>query len=527
MANRFIYKIPKKDRTDKSPYRLYDPHTEGVRTWSLENKDENSKDQKVPQELRVLSIDPAIKNFALRIESRRNDGLIRGIAFLRSDVSDTSPQAKKDIENTLLCSRVYERISTLLDSHREEYLKCHIVVIERQLPQNYPLVRVSQHVISYFLIKLKNTPLLPLVIEVNSSLKTRQLGAPKGLNERQTKLWAVEHALRLLSWRNDVASIALIQKSKKKDDLADTICQIEALFSYWKLPVTREATAIVSVPLKVVVREKEENPFIPAVLGSGSGSNFGPRLFNIKSPLKYRRSSLTDDGIILYDPDLTLYENKMKEMRGLKEETKLEYKLQFQGFKYPTKHFIKIDKAKKLEFKLLHQKTKEPERKQYCITISPGIKTVKRLEEELQLATVQFNLNVNVKVKLYSDTKTGKEFCKILMPESEIQAGDFSGEIKCLDEKDLPENGRVTFIIYQGGKVFHEGTIASLLGRKSDFITINKIKDRIEIFAPSSNLNSGRNLNWENTAIGLKISPQQIQCSTSEFEPMVYLLNTE
>ena len=78
------------------------------------------------------------------------------------------------------------------------------MLIERQLPTNYRAVRISQHIISYFLFHFKNlTPSLPMIFEVDSKLKGKQLGFSKHLNERGLKLWSVDYAKSLLVKRQD------------------------------------------------------------------------------------------------------------------------------------------------------------------------------------------------------------------------------------------------------------------------------------------------------------------------------------
>lgn len=226
-------RVPKSQQGEKSLYTAYDPHTNSKnRNWEGEY-------------LKVVSIDIGWKNFCIRVEKRPMKDPYKPItAELYERLSIMN---KKGTENTLesamLCP-VYDVLTSYLDEHLELFKQCHYVIIERQLPVNYYAVRISQHTISYFLIKLKDTPLLPLILEIDSKLKTIQLDAPTGMNKREVKQWSEKKAEELLNKRKDAYSLSILKKSKKKDDLADTVCQIEALFNYFGYPLTLDTVKI-------------------------------------------------------------------------------------------------------------------------------------------------------------------------------------------------------------------------------------------------------------------------------------------
>ncbi len=171
-----------------------------------------------------ISIDPGINNFAFRIELRPKNGLPpHTIVFNKLNFSNY----RRDNETSLYCM-----VTTFLDMHMVYFRKVHVVLIERQLPINYQMVRLCQHLISYFVIRLKNlTPLLPLILEISPRIKTRYLDSPKGMNSKQVKRWSIEMALNLLKDRGDTYAYGVITNAakNKKDDLADTIVQLEAI----------------------------------------------------------------------------------------------------------------------------------------------------------------------------------------------------------------------------------------------------------------------------------------------------------
>jgi hypothetical protein len=213
----FGNKTPKSESADNTPYTIYYPHTieHSNRVW-------------LEKWYQVASIDPAKKNFALRIEKRYFTGLVQTIVFEKVAVAEKTVDSKITICNT------YENISKFLNKYKDQFLECHYIIIERQLPQNYQATRISQHTISYFSVTLHNNRLLTTIIEVDPKLKGKILGAPKNITNEQLKSWAVEYARKLLTQRNDTFALKVMDYyGRKQDDLADTIAQIEALFVLW------------------------------------------------------------------------------------------------------------------------------------------------------------------------------------------------------------------------------------------------------------------------------------------------------
>ena len=97
------------------------------------------------------------------------------------------------------------------------------------------------------MIHLKNLKPLAMICEIDSKLKGKELGASNHLNERGIKAWAIKKAKELSTKRRDYDALEILNKHKKKaDDLSDTICQIEAFFSYKEWPLTKEVITLSS-----------------------------------------------------------------------------------------------------------------------------------------------------------------------------------------------------------------------------------------------------------------------------------------
>jgi len=198
--------------------------------------------RKWPERIRVISVDPGVTHYAIRVEERstKSVGSIDTLLFDKIGLKKGEQELTTD-----LVSPLYTFVLDFLDRHKELFRTCHMVIIEKQLPVNYRAVRMSQHTLSYFMILLKNKePELPMFFEVAPTLKGRELGVPPNLNERGLKLWAIDKARELLTNRNDKVGLAVLNRKvngrkEKKDDLSDVICQIEALFSYFEWPLTK------------------------------------------------------------------------------------------------------------------------------------------------------------------------------------------------------------------------------------------------------------------------------------------------
>lgn len=210
----FQQKIPKSQKQDKT---LYDKHyyhdvSNKYRDWDLGNF------------IQIISIDPCkskLINFAFRVERRFDNGIVQTI--MMKNITDG------------ISNDIYNSITDFLDENIEYINKTHIFIIERQLPYNYKAVRISQHVITYLMVKTKNNSFLPEIIEVDSKLKSKQLNAPANLSSKGIKKWSVEKAISLLNKRNDQYGLDLLDELKNKkqklDDYCDTICQAEAYIS--------------------------------------------------------------------------------------------------------------------------------------------------------------------------------------------------------------------------------------------------------------------------------------------------------
>lgn len=139
----------------------------------------------------------------------------------------------------------FHNMTDLLDTYKEYWDKCEAFVIEEQMSfgsrRNTMALKLGQHCYSYFAF---NYGRFKQIIEFHAYHKTQVLGAQKiekktkkgkvsykAIDKPARKKWSVEKATEILIDRNDSTTMETLTTKKKKDDLADVLCQLQA-FKY-------------------------------------------------------------------------------------------------------------------------------------------------------------------------------------------------------------------------------------------------------------------------------------------------------
>jgi hypothetical protein len=164
----------------------------------------------------------------------------RRVLLENVDITDgCDPKAKLD-------PITFHNMTAVLDSHGDIWDKCSHFIIEKQMQfgrQTNPMaMKLGQHCYSYFAIRYGR---FKEIIEFPAYHKTQVLGAEKiagrktkagkisykAIDKPARKKWCIARAKEILIQRGDEDGLSLILKSKKKDDLCDVICQLQA----WKI----------------------------------------------------------------------------------------------------------------------------------------------------------------------------------------------------------------------------------------------------------------------------------------------------
>lgn len=230
----FKPKISKSERPDSNDYTVYNPHSLPI----------DLREQRWGDFIRIVSIDPGSVNYALRVSLRARTSNI--IFEPRTEYMENLNFVPRTASPDEVSAGLVELLK-FLKVGLPTFLKCHIVIIERQLPINYRSNRFSMATLSFFLDHLADAEYLPMIVEIHAKLKGKMLGVPAGTNEKQLKRWSVEKAAELCWCRND-PYFSKFAKSGKRDDIADTITQEEAFSKICGFPLTTIKPGFPGVP---------------------------------------------------------------------------------------------------------------------------------------------------------------------------------------------------------------------------------------------------------------------------------------
>lgn len=160
----------------------------------------------------------------------------KNILFSNNDLTNNCDK------KAYLDPETFHNMTDLLDIYVDYWDKCDAFVIEQQMAfgkrRNTMALKLGQHCYSYFAIKYGR---FKQVIEFPSYHKTQILGAEKiksvtkkgkvrykAVSKYKRKKWSVVKAKEILNARGDTTTIASLTTARKRDDLADVLCQLQA-----------------------------------------------------------------------------------------------------------------------------------------------------------------------------------------------------------------------------------------------------------------------------------------------------------
>lgn len=248
---------PRKNQKDEtSPLTYYITHT-------IPNINFNVLDEVI-----LLGFDPGMVNPSIHIESRnRNTGQIKSLLNIKFDVYDLYI---KNIDRNNNINQAPSVLYDLLEQYKNLIFKCHIIIVEKQLKENYKAVCLSKYFISWCLIYLKNNITTPVICEIDSKAKYRYLNCPKEYNENAKKKWGITKALELCKIRNDTHTYNIIEDSplSKRDDLADSIIICQAFCIINNVFLYNNLDSIVNIQKYNTISVYKNNPKKPAIYGN-------------------------------------------------------------------------------------------------------------------------------------------------------------------------------------------------------------------------------------------------------------------
>lgn len=192
--------------------------------------------------MRLLSIDIGTKNCAFYIEEFNEAEILklgrgtRGVRGVKGAKEEDILEKlykigtriywkvvnfEKDLKNGV---EIFVPIIKFLDSNLELWDSCNGIILEKQMRINYSAQVVQHFIFSYF--KNLYGP-FKYISDISATRKTQALQAPKKMEKKERKKWAVTETTRLLSLREDFDGLKILHLSKA-DDLADSCLQLKA-----------------------------------------------------------------------------------------------------------------------------------------------------------------------------------------------------------------------------------------------------------------------------------------------------------
>jgi len=154
-----------------------------------------------------------------------------------------SDLTKNCVPGKYLDPETFYNMNDLLDSYYDYWDKCSYFVIEQQMSfgnrRNPMALKLGQHCYSYFTFRYGR---FKEVIEFPAYHKTQVLGCEKlqgkkfkngkyrwkAIDKPARKKWSIVKATEILTDRMEEDTIKNIKTKSKKDDLADTLTQLQA-----------------------------------------------------------------------------------------------------------------------------------------------------------------------------------------------------------------------------------------------------------------------------------------------------------
>lgn len=188
--------------------------------------------QNIPKNARYNANGSPTEQFVTLLGSISTNGTT--ILFKNLDLTQNTNKTK------YLDTKIFSNMNTALDTYKEYFEKCSIIIIEQQMSfskaQNTMALKIGQHCFSYFLFRFEGQK---EIIEFPAYYKTQILGAPKvlpkdggkklkAMSKPERKLWAVDKAIQILTERGDMQNLEELTKKRKRDDLADVLIQLQS-----------------------------------------------------------------------------------------------------------------------------------------------------------------------------------------------------------------------------------------------------------------------------------------------------------
>lgn len=180
--------------------------------------------------MRIASFDIGKLNLCFYIEDFNEKNITKSNCVNSGEIIlwKNNNITKNCFSSTYLDTELYHNLTELLREYKSYWDDCDLFLIEQQMSFgskkiNTMALKLGQHCYSFFEFTYGRSK---QIIDYPAYHKTQILEAPKKLTKPQRKLWCVNKTTQILTQRGITTSP--FHDAKKKDDLADTLCMLQA-----------------------------------------------------------------------------------------------------------------------------------------------------------------------------------------------------------------------------------------------------------------------------------------------------------
>jgi hypothetical protein len=221
---RRLTRFTKKSETSgKPPFLIFNAHT---LTPCVGNPDGS---------IVITALDPGIKNCAFRTSVYYpQSGVSLTVNMVNLDFTSfpSLPSGGGGGRVIGVETQYYSAIFKAFEAHMRFFSASQYICIESQLSINYDMIRMSQHIITYLMVTLRDQGARPLIVEIDSRMKTRMLNAPAKMTKPERKAWAHVAGVAYLRQSGDFEYANWLEAKRKGDDLGDVILYEKCLIMF-------------------------------------------------------------------------------------------------------------------------------------------------------------------------------------------------------------------------------------------------------------------------------------------------------
>lgn len=242
------YTQRKKKTASRKHYHVYWEHSSAQDSW--EKRVYSNK-------IRLCAIDPGVDNYAIGIIDFFADQSFQTFYLDRWRLSE-------EMEISAPPEAIYAHLSNRLRAILDQLQLCNFILIERQLPESYDASHIMRHTLAFLASNLRDTPLLPFIMDLIPHLKGKVFEAPKHISKKGLKEWAKTKAYEICYAQGDAYACNVIWQDiqdGKGDDVGDVVLMMAAFFIKNNL-------------IKLISNEVETSSFSISCPSTSSANNF-------------------------------------------------------------------------------------------------------------------------------------------------------------------------------------------------------------------------------------------------------------